>query len=61
MKPPAPPELAPEISDQIVRGVLSAQEERNKIEAWREERRKRVLVGAVLLLLFVFVVLFFRR
>jgi len=61
MKPPTTPRLDPEIEDEIVRGILAREAERNRLLAWREERRKRALVGALLLLVILFLVLFFRR
>ena len=61
MKPPAPPRLDPMVEDEIVRGILARQKERIELEARQEERRKRTLAGAVLLLGILLLVLFFRR
>ena len=61
MKPPTTSRLDPEIEDEIVRGILAREAERNRLQAWREERRKRALVGSLLLLVILFLVLFFRR
>ena len=49
MKPSTPPPLDPKIENEIVRGILAREAERNRLEARREERRKRTLVVAVLL------------
>ena len=61
MKPSTPPQLDPKIEDEIVRGILAREAERNRLEARREEGRKRALVGAVLLFVILLLVLFFRR
>jgi len=61
MKPPAPPQLDPKIEDEILRGVLARQAERNEFDARREQRRKRALVGAALLVVILLLVLFLRR
>jgi hypothetical protein len=61
MKPSAPPRLDPEIEDEIVRGILAREAERNRLQALREERWKRALVAALLLLAILVLVLFFWR
>lgn len=61
MKPSTPPQLDPKIEDEIVRSILAREAERNRLEAWKEERRKGALVSAALLLVILFLVLFFRR
>jgi len=60
MKPPTPSRLDPGIEDEIVRGILARQIERNKLETRRAERRKNILVFAALLLLTLLLYLFFR-
>src|SRR6266849_10642908 len=59
MKSPTTPRLDPEIEDEIVRGILAREAERNRLQALREKRRKRALVGALLLLVILFLILFF--
>lgn len=61
MKPPTALRLDPKIEDEIVRDILAREAERNRLEACREQRRKRALVGTLLLLVILFLVWFFRR
>jgi hypothetical protein len=62
MKPSLPQKLDPKIEDEIVRQLLLHQEEENrKRQAWKEESRKRALVGAALLLTILFLTWLSRR
>jgi hypothetical protein len=61
MTPPTTPRLDPKIENEIVRGILAREAERNRLQACREEKLKRALVFTVLLLVILFLVLFFRR
>jgi len=61
MNPPTTRQVDAEISDEIMRGILAREKERNELEARWAERQKRALVGAMLLLLALLLSVFFRR